>query len=99
MLAPLTTDESRSKIWAMRESNPSTQPLYGASQLRQDHQTGAAKSGAVGSNDTLIDPCLAIVIRAWARLPVPDRNAIVAIVDGAANGPGNVQDATGRDQI
>jgi len=46
-------------------------------------ETGGAESGAVGAENTAIDPDLAQVIEAWDSLPPAIREAILAMLRAA----------------
>jgi hypothetical protein len=69
----------------MRESNLSTQPPCGTSNLRQDTQDGAAFSGAVLAKSA----DLGYVIAAWPALSESIRQAILSLVGAALKAKGN----------
>jgi hypothetical protein len=54
-----------------------TESTYGS-----EHYLPGAESGAVGAQNTPIDPDLAEVIRAWPTLPEATRAGILAAVRG-----------------
>jgi hypothetical protein len=70
-------------MWAMRESNPSPQPVYGAGELGQTGVYGAAKSGAVCGED---DADLARILAAWPMLSADAKAAVAKIIADATSG-------------
>jgi hypothetical protein len=59
----------------------------GNKQLRNPVTPGGAESGAVGAENTSIDPDLARVIEAWPKLPTAIRSAISVMINTKASEP------------